>query len=121
MDELSNFRELHKFLDYWDDKEDIFEMPKSSGHPSFRAVVVYESEKRTTTRVTSITACVLSGPNDGILSLGEAKGLRPEDYHLDFSPDFQEYRYAESTHALVVSGKSEKMGVYKVTITPVSL
>lgn len=90
----------------------------SYGNCKFKAVVEYRSPKRNVSAVTDVSI-IRNGYNDGAVMLGEAEGLSATDFHLDFSTDWQKYRYSVDTYALIITGKSQKMGGdYSVSILP---
>lgn len=88
------------------------------GHCKFQADVTYQFGGKL---VQHETACIVfrNGIEDGKVSLEEDGPLVSEMFHLDFTPDFQTYKFDTVSHALIVTGKSKKMGGnYRVEILP---
>ena len=114
---MSNHSVLKKFVDHWRDSPG-FEV-NDCGNCRFHARVKYEF--RTTELVhTTLVSIQRNGYEDGKVSLEEAGPLVSEVFHLDFSPDWQIYKYGSSHDSLIVKGDSGKMGgEYRVVITPV--
>lgn len=113
-----NFSELNKFFEYWRDMPDFRVAAK--GLCIFKAEIRYKFHG---TQVKHITEVMIqrSGFKDGTVSLTESGPFISETFHLDFSPEWQTYRYSEKTHSLSIKGNSEKMhGDYKVIIRPIS-
>jgi hypothetical protein len=62
---------------------------------------------------------MLTGTMDwGEIQLDEVGDIRAEDYHLSFNPKWGTFHFDKSHSALVIEGKSPKMGSYKVVVTP---
>jgi hypothetical protein len=88
------------------------------GHCKFQAEVTYQFGNKT---VVHDTECTIfrNGIEDGKISLEEDGPLVSAIFHLDFTPDFQTYKFDKSSQALIVTGKSSKMGGnYRVEILP---
>lgn len=91
----------------------------SYGNCKFKAVVEYRSPAKNASVVTDVSI-IRNGNNDGAVMLDEACALQASDFHLDFSTDWQQYRFAKDRGALVITGSSQKMGgTYSVSILPV--
>jgi len=119
MDDLTSFRALQRFVDYWERKNAAVEAARPADHPRFRASIVYDTQDRSVAAVTTMTVSRVPGFDDGCVSLSQTRGLTSEEFQLEFNPRLQAYSYNSSTHALAISGRSEKMGNYCVTMTPV--
>jgi len=92
----------------------------SYGNCKFRAVVEYCSSAKNATVATDVSIA-RNGYNDGVVRLGEVNTLSANDFHLDFSPDNQQYRFGKNKTTLVITGNSQKMGgTYSVSILPIS-
>jgi len=90
----------------------------SFGHCEFRGFVEYTSCLRNTFEITTIKF-VRNGYNDGDIQLTESGELNSDDFHLDFSTDYQKYAFNTADSSLVISGSSRKMGgKYHVTLKP---
>jgi hypothetical protein len=83
----------------------------------FRALVIFNAEKRRGRAETKVTA-MLAGYDDGIVDVFAAGQLTAEEFHLSFKPDFQKYEYDRGAGSLKIHGQSEKMGKYLVEIIP---
>ena len=111
-----NFSELYDFVEFFGHKA-LGVDPVGNCH--FEGLVRYRSSKEPFVGRTSILI-VRNGFEDGKISLSEQSGLEAEQFHLDFSPDFQKYKFNKKSRSLRVSGSSDKMGgEYRVSITPV--
>lgn len=93
----------------------------SHGNYDFYSIVDYQSPLnciKTTTEVTFIR----NGYNDGSIKLEEKSNLSVDDFHLDFTHDFQRYCYDKKTKELTITYKSHKMGGnYSVTLYPANV
>jgi hypothetical protein len=114
--ELKNIGELQSFLSYWD-KKGVLESGRSREVPQFKAVVTYISDKRSTTVTTKVWT-QMAGAHPAHLYLEEKGDLRAKHYHCEFNPNYQQYNYDLSTHALIVTARSNTIGRYTVTIIP---
>jgi hypothetical protein len=113
---MSSSQQLYYFGQHWRDHPSFEVLPV--GNYVFPALVTYEYGGKSVTELTTCTA-VRNGYEDGKISLEERGVLSSTIFHLDFTDDFQTYKFDKSTFALVVSGSSQKMGgSYKVTILP---
>jgi hypothetical protein len=113
--QMNSRTELSDFLHDFDFEND------SAGTFSFRAMVAYDaaSKSKCRARVETHVRANLLGYDDGVVHIDEAQGLKVKSHHLEFRPDFQDYVYDRKGEALVISGKSAKMGgSYSVKITP---
>jgi hypothetical protein len=89
-----------------------------TGNCSFSARVRFWSDVRSTAVLSRVTL-VRNGYEDGAVLIDEADDLKAYEYHTKFLPIRGcTCRYVKQTNALVVSGRSPKMGTYSVTITP---
>jgi hypothetical protein len=117
MKNLEKFHELHKFIEYWRERTGF---SINSGLCIFNAKIKYEFAEQRISQVTKVIIR-LFGYDDGKISLDEAGPLVSATFHLDFSPDFQDYKHGKKTNSLIISGASKKMhGEYRVIIKPVS-
>lgn len=113
---MSNARAIKDFSDYWRD-HDKFEVTPV-GNCIFPANVHYDFDGKEVEQNTTVTI-IRNGYSDGKVSIEEKGLLSAIIFHLDFSTDFQKYRYKKSDHSFIVEGESPKMhGAYKVTISP---
>ncbi|MFP3801848.1 hypothetical protein [Paraburkholderia sp. SIMBA_027] len=109
--------EMKDFVDFWSDRESVNVDPY--GNCEFHGEVSYASNRGTVVD-TATVRFIRNGYEDGKIRLEETSSLTAESFHLDFSPDFQTYEFRVSDGALVVCGKSMKMGgAYSVTVVPV--
>jgi hypothetical protein len=113
---MSNHQQIKNFVDFWRGSEG-FEVA-ATGNCTFKADITYCFAGQVVEDDTVVTI-IRNGYQDGRVALAEGVILSPEIFHLDFSPDFQRYKYDKSDHALQVEGSSPKMrGTYKVVIAP---
>lgn len=104
---------IHEFMEAHSLTSDQF------GNLNFRALVEYWSSSRNTVEITDVKI-IRNGYQDGQISLEEGDELVAEDYHLDFTTNYQIYKFSPDDKKLSVSGNSPKMGgKYNVYITPV--
>ncbi len=109
---MESFLAIHNFVERWRDQ-----ITDNFGKCIFKCLVNYNSNlgiKTFTTRVTIHR----SGYDDGKVSLEESGEVVSERYHLDFSANYQEMEFDNSTNSLIIKGQSPKMGVYRVQIIP---
>jgi len=86
------------------------------GNLKFSAFIEYSSSARNISQITDVTI-IRNGYDDGKIRLMEAEELVAEDFHLDFSTQYQTYSFFDNDKKLLVSGSSQKMGgKYKVSI-----
>jgi hypothetical protein len=103
---------IHDFMEKYDIKSDQF------GNLSFQALVEYKSPARNSTEVTGVTIS-RNGYNDGSIGIDETSDMSANDYHLDFTTDYQQYRYSDEKEKLIITGNSPKMGGgYSVSLLP---
>jgi hypothetical protein len=89
-----------------------------TGNCSFAAHVQFTSDMRSTGVLARVTL-IRNGYEDGAILIEETDDLTVDDYHTKFLPiGAGTCRYDKQANALVVGGRSPKMGAYSVTITP---
>ena len=90
----------------------------SNGNGVFMAKINYSKQANTLTSFSEVSL-IRNGYNDGAVKINETKELNINSYHLDFSHEFQEFKFDTSTKELVIKGSSQKMsGEYIVKIIP---
>ncbi|RCK43224.1 hypothetical protein [Thalassospira profundimaris] len=89
----------------------------NNNNPMFNCIVTYTSKHGTVSDNTSARMEV-DTMGHGKIHLYETDKLTSDDYHLDFSEDYQ--TYASTADGLKITGKSPKMGAYSVLIVPTS-
>ncbi|WP_345875000.1 hypothetical protein [Shewanella algae] len=110
---MESFHAIHDFMDALNIETDQY------GNLLFYAFVEYQSPARNASEITSVKI-FRNGYQDGQISLGETGDFVAEDYHLDFTTQYQQYSFYEEDKKLIVLGKSPKMGgKYNVSISPV--
>ncbi|WP_116138075.1 hypothetical protein [Trinickia diaoshuihuensis] len=113
---MSAHKELYDFVEFWHGKEGFEVHP--NGNCEFLGQVTFEAANETEADTTTVRL-IRNGYNDGKVSLAETDVLSAARFHLDFSPDYQAYEFRSADGALVISGKSSKMGgAYCVTLLP---
>ena len=113
---MLNHEAIKDFADYWRNHKKFRVI--STGTCIFPAKVQYAFDGKVVEQETNVTI-IRNGYEAGKDSIEEKGVLSSEILHLDFSPDFQEYKNEKSNHSFVIEGSSPKMhGAYKVTITP---
>ena len=114
---MSNFAALFEFRDRWRHLADpeLREIQRFvlSCKVSFRAGSISVEDN------SLVTINCFAGPSDGQVSVADTEILNSNYIHLDFSPNYQEYSFEESTGALRILGKSIKVGAYNVTLQPI--
>ncbi|MEY2484207.1 MAG: hypothetical protein QOK24_2735 [Verrucomicrobiota bacterium] len=110
MNEHENLGELMDFLH----ANGEWTLDPVTGGFLFDAVVTYCASRTVSfkTRVRVQT----DAQSNGKISLDETSKCPASAYHLDFYPRWQTMRFDRDSNLLVVSGRSDKMGDYKVTI-----
>ncbi|MGC0119928.1 hypothetical protein [Pseudoalteromonas piscicida] len=104
---------IHDFIEANNIDRDEF------GNCTFTAIIDYQSPA-ISDKATTEVKIIRNGYNDGEINLSEGGPLTVENYHLDFTIDYQVYSYNSNSKELEVTGKSPKMGgAYKVSIYPV--
>lgn len=81
----------------------------SVGNCRFSAKVTYTSPLKNIESSTSVRF-IRNGYEDGKVEIGEQLEMAAEDYHLDLSAKWQEYKFNKASGDLVVTGNSPKMG-----------
>lgn len=109
---MSNYVELRKFHQCLNNPKDL-----SNGNISCNAFVTYYwKEKRIKSTITAVTLHIV-GYEQGKISFESTDDIDVENFHTEFSPEWQTYSFDEENQMLVIEGKSTKMGGdYKVTI-----
>lgn len=114
---MSSITEIAKFGSAWQEKKGF--LVDASGTYKFAARIKYVSPRQGTQIETLDVKIIRNGNEDGRISIDEGNTLNAATHHLDFSADYQKYRFDESAKALVVSGTSPKMGgSYTVSLLP---
>jgi len=89
------------------------------GNLEFKALVEYASSVKNVTDATEVSI-KRNGYNDGAIGLGETDRLSATHFHLDFTINYQKYRFSKEDGKLTITGTSFKMGgSYSVTLLPV--
>jgi hypothetical protein len=94
---------VNDFLDEHELEKDSF------GHCEFRGLVEYTSNVINASEIT-IIKLIRNGYNDGDIQITENGDLNYENFHLDFTTNYQNYTFNTADNSLVVSGNSGKMG-----------
>jgi hypothetical protein len=112
MNERNHLSELMAFLQANMEKT----IDSVTGRYSFPALVAYHHASKTKTFQTQVRV-ETDAWSDGAVSLAENNQSPSEQYHMDFHPKFQAMRYDRQSNILIITGKSEKMGSYQVTLS----
>lgn len=86
------------------------------GNATFKAQIQYTFKNRTLNSHTDVKI-IRNGYNDGKVSLSENDELNVNFLHLDFIPNFQEYKYDSSDSSLIITGSSPQISRYTVKLT----
>lgn len=113
---MNNFSEIYDFGEHWRDKPNFQVMPV--GNFLFTAKVIYKSKVRGIKTAECTTLIVRNGMQDGEINIYENGPNQAETHHLLFSPNWQNYQFDSNDGAIIVTGKSPKMGEYSVRIIP---
>jgi hypothetical protein len=111
MSEQENIDQLFRFL--LANRECTFD--EASGAYAFSAWVTYHHSSKTITFQTEATIDT-SAWDGGTLSLVETAKCPSSQYHLDFRARWASMNHDCEANLLIISGKSAKLGDYKVTI-----
>lgn len=109
----NNFIEFGKFRDQIKTKEQL-----SNGNESFLAEVTYNWNNRTELEVLEATLFIL-GYESGTISLQEGEILNSTVVHMDFKPNYQDYKFNSVTKSIEIRDSSNKLGDYFVEIREV--
>lgn len=119
--ESRSIREFGEFRRYWN---------QSSGYPEdnfgnnhiwlpISAIYTWSAARAPLSFRSKLRAYVGSGPDDGQIDIDDTTKVTIDDFHLRFHARWQDYRYDDSDHALLISGSSDKMGGdYSVRVKP---
>lgn len=113
---MDNFSEIYDFGEHWRDTPNFQVMPV--GNFQFTAKVTYTSKIRGTKSAECTILIVRNGMQDGEINIYENGQIRSETHHLSFSAKWQSYAFDSNDGAIIVTGKSPKMGEYSVRIIP---
>ena len=116
VDKKRNHSEIYEFVEYW--RNNGGAEVNAVGNATLDSSVSYSSNRGDESFRTNVTI-VRNGYDDGKISLSELKDFPAEDYHLDFSANFQDIRYHEKAKSLIIKSKSTKMGEYEVHLVPI--
>jgi hypothetical protein len=119
--ETRSIREFGAFRRYWGQSDEYPEENFGNNHIwiPIAAVYTWPISRAPLSFRSTLRAYVGSGPDDGQIDIDDTTKVKIEDFHLRFHARWQDYRYDESDHALVISGSSDKMGGdYSVRVTP---
>jgi len=78
------------------------------GNVTFKAQIKYMFRNQTLSSYTDVKI-IRNGYDDGKVSLSENDELNANFLHLDFTPNYQEYKYDSSDSSLTIIGSSSKM------------
>lgn len=110
---MESFYSIHDFIGAHNLESD------QVGNVCFEAFVEYRSPARNVSEIAKVKI-IHNGYQDGQISLEEAGELVAEEFHLDFTTQYQKYNFSVGDRKLLVSGSSTKMGgKYNVTISPI--
>ncbi|MEI8594215.1 hypothetical protein [Photobacterium sp. Hal280] len=100
---MSSHLAMQDFVDNLSLKRDDY------GNCTFQALVEFRSKRRNVSEITTVKF-IRNGYNDGNITITEEAELTSDYYHLDFSPDWQEYSFNPNDNSLLIKGSSPKMG-----------
>lgn len=114
---MSGFTEIYDFGEEWRNTTNFQVMPV--GNFLFNAKITYKSKSRGTEREDCTVQIIRNGMQDGEINIYANGVLKSETHHLGFSEKWQKYEFDNNDGALVITGKSPKMGgEYSVRISP---
>lgn len=119
--EVKNIIELSDFRSYWRSSPEYPQDNLFNDHIHMPVDVTYTwGNGQSEITFPSVFRCFVgAGPNDGDVDIDDTSKVRIEDFHLRFKAAFQQYTYDRSSHSLVISDTSPKMGGrYEVRIRP---
>ena len=116
LDKKKNHNAIYKFVTYWHNSGGA--EVNAVGNASLDCSVSYTSNRGDESFRTGVTI-VRNGYEDGKISLSELKDFLADDYHLDFSADFQNIRYHDKAKSLIIKSSSPKIGEYEVHLVPI--
>lgn len=119
--ESRSIREFGAFRRYWSQSGEYPEDNSGNNHVWIPIDAVYTwSAARSPLSFRSILrAYVGSGPDDGQIDIDDTEKVTIDNFHLRFQARWQDYRFDESDHALLISGSSDKMGGdYSIRVRP---
>lgn len=110
---------IGQFKDHW--SEAAFEVQSRSGPLFFSAQITYKSARRTVIGERADVRIQLSGyGTDGQLDIFDSARLNVQNFHLQISPSWGNYKLNKTTGELVYKGDSDKMGgEYTIRVLPV--
>jgi hypothetical protein len=81
---LRNYDQADKLLQYWKDRNKITREP--SGVRKFRAVVIYKSDERSSTKTTNVRMNIVGFGEECMIDIAETPDLTMEQFHLRLKP-----------------------------------
>jgi len=119
--ESRSIREFGEFRRYWSQSDEYPEDNFGNNHVwiPISAVYIWAAARAPLSFRSTLRAYVGSGPNDGQIDIDDTTKVAIDDFHLRFQARWQDYRYDEGDHTLVISGSSDKMGGdYSIRVMP---
>jgi hypothetical protein len=106
--------------DFWANSQDKDWLAVSPvGNISFMATVTIKAQTASCSEQTTVRIC-RNGIDDGMISLDESGDLTAEVFHTSYKPIGKaSCRYRKARGSLLISGQSQKLGVYEVEITAI--
>jgi hypothetical protein len=109
--EMNNLKELGNFINSLKNTTQL-----SNGDLTINAKVNYKWNSNQREQTENLEVKIIqSGYKSGKISLNEGEYLTVDDVHLDFDPQYQDYKFQKG-EGLTISGNSGKAGRYKVLI-----
>ncbi|MDQ4421794.1 hypothetical protein OOT33_15315 [Sphingobium sp. DEHP117] len=119
--ESRSIREFGAFRQYWSQSVEYPDDNFGNNHVwmPISAIYSWPAVRMPLSFRSNLRAYVGSGPDDGQIDIDETTQVTIDDFHMRFHPRWQDYRFEESDHSLLISGSSGKMGGdYSVRVRP---
>lgn len=113
---MKGLMEISDFREEWDGTPEFQVMPV--GNLFFCADIIYVSDKYGNERGRSSVLIVRNGMQDGNIEIVEAGPFTADTHHLGLKEKHQKYTFDPYDKALVITGKSDKLGKYSIRLTP---
>ncbi|ETR94496.1 hypothetical protein [Acinetobacter lactucae] len=97
-------------------EENNLEVDNRGNLPPFECIIEYKSKAGNASTVANVRLTI-HGIDFGNIDIDETKKISSENYHLNFTTRFQQYKFDSEDNSLIISGTSAKMqGAYEVKL-----
>lgn len=113
---MAGANEMSEFGEFWKETKNF--NANSLGNYIFRASIIYESKKKGMVAQECSVQFTRNGYDDGKIEIFANGRLQSETHHLAFHHKWQTYQFIAGNGDFIIEANSEKMGAYRIIISP---